>query len=258
MEFRELERPAGRVSPGGAVRRVTRAISVTSGAVAGPDRRSREMPAWMAAGLGGPAKSAGASRSERSVMQPGEEEQTAGGGSSGASGGGSAAPAAPVGCNCTPGSVQIKNVSSYRDGKLYGHKFDVEVELTYTKAAAGPGQDAQLLWFERTDRPPAWQGLSANVWNDMFALFPTSPTFDGWTKNRTKPCPGTETATIHDPPAASVDMPARTLEFDLYVRGQQVSHNAQAKQVLEPDGKGGVKTQTFTVLPSNAGPAAGP
>lgn len=189
---------------------------------------------------------------ERSVEMPGEEEQTVDGGTPAPS-----APA-PAGCDCVPSSVQIKNVSPYRRGKLYGHEFDVEVALTYSAAASGPGTDAQLFWFERTDRAPAWQGLRPNVWNDMFALFPTSPTFDGWTKNRTKPCPGNETATIHDPPAASVDLPARTLEFDIYVRGQRISHNARAKQVLEPDGKGGVKTQTFDVLPSALGPLAGP
>lgn len=189
---------------------------------------------------------------ERSVAMPGEEEQTVDGGTPG--------PRAPAtaGCDCVPSSVQIKNVSPFRRGSLYGHEFDVEVALTYVAAASGPGTDAQLFWFERTDRAPAWQGLKPNVWNDMFALFPTSPTFDGWTKNRTKPCPGSETATIHDPPAASVDLPARTLEFDIYVRGRQISHNARAKQVLEPDGKGGVKTQTFEILPSALGPLAGP
>jgi hypothetical protein len=187
---------------------------------------------------------------EKSVERPGEEEQTIDGGTP--------APKAPAGCDAVPSSVQIKNVSPYRSGKLYGHRFDVEVALTYFAAASGPGTDAQLFWFEKTDRAPAWQGLSPNVWNDMFALFPTSPTFDGWTKNRTKPCPGSETATIHDPPSASVDLPARTLEFDIYVRGQQISHNARAKQVLEPDGAGGVKTQTFTILPSALGPLAGP
>jgi hypothetical protein len=158
-----------------------------------------------------------------------------------------------------PSRVEIKNVSAFRNGKMYGHKFDVEVDVEYFAAASGPGTDAQLFWFEKSDRPPAWYGASAkNVWTDLFTKFPTSPTFDGWTKNRTKPCPGKETATIKDPPAASVDLPARTLEFDIYVRGLKVSHNARAKQVLEPDGAGGVKTQTFEILPSALGPGAGP
>jgi hypothetical protein len=195
-------------------------------------------------------ESSGAVHQEQSVEMSGEEEQTVDGGTP------TPVPASTA-CDCIPSSVQIKNVAPYRRGKLYGHEFDVEVALTYS-AASGAGSDAQLFWFEKTDRAPSWQGLSANVWNDMFALFPTSPTFDGWTKNRTKPCPGNETATIHDPPAASVDMPARTLEFDIYVKGQNISHNARAKQVLEPDGAGGVKTQTFDILPSALGPLAGP
>lgn len=190
-----------------------------------------------------------------SVEMPGEEIQTVDGGSSG-SGSGSGV---PTGCDCVPSSVQIKNVSPYRSGKLYGHRFDVAVQLDYFPAPSGStGQDARLYWYEKTDSPPPWQGLRPNVWNEMFALFPTSPTFDAWTKNRTKPCPGNETATIKDPPAESVDRPARTLEFDVYVRGSNISHNARAKQVLEPDGAGGVKTQTFTVLPSALGPLAGP
>jgi hypothetical protein len=188
---------------------------------------------------------------EKSVEMPGEEEQGVDGGTPAPK-----APA-PAGCDCVPSSVQIKNVSATRSGKLYGHKFDVEVALTYF-AAAGPGTDAQLFWFEKLDRPPAWYGVAPNVWTDLFPRFPTSPTFDGWTKSRTKPCPGSETATITDPPVASVDLPARTMEFDIYVRGQRISHNARAKQVLEPDGKGGVKTQIFEILPSALGPLAGP
>ena len=151
---------------------------------------------------------------------------------------------------CKPTSAAIKNVQQLRNGDLYGHEFDFVVGLTYTKLGkdATASSDATLEWWEKTDRPPAWQtAVAKNTWNDMFALFPGSPTFDGWTKGRTKPIPGNETATIHDPPAASVNMPARTLEFDLKVKGGGATVAATAKQVLEPDGKGGVKTQTFKV-----------
>lgn len=192
-------------------------------------------------------------RRERSVEMPGEEEQTVDGGTPPAA---PVAPAAPSGCDCVPSSVTIKNDRAFQRGKLYGHSFDVVIALGYFARTSGASQDATLQWLEKTDRAPSWQGLTANTWNDMFDLFPGSPTFDGWTKNRTKPCPGTETATITDPPAASVDLPARTLEFDITVRGQHIGHNARAKQVLEPDGSGGVKTQTFTVLPSRLGPGA--
>jgi hypothetical protein len=187
---------------------------------------------------------------EASVEMPGEEEQTVDGGT----GGGSAASA---GCDCVPRQVAIKNVQPLREGKLYGHSFDVAISLDYLTPPAGrAGQDAQLIWREKMDRPPSWYGTAPNnnTWNDMFLRFPASPTFAGWTTNRTKPCPGSEVATITDPPKASVDLPARTLEFDISVVGLQARHNAQAKQVLEPDGHGGVKTQTFTVLPSLLGP----
>lgn len=189
---------------------------------------------------------------EGSVEMPGEEEQTVNGGTRTPR-----TPARSAGCDCVPSSVTIQNVQPFRRGPLYGHSFDVAINLGYFTPPRGrAGQDAQLIWREKTDRAPAWQGLTPNTWNDMFALFPGSGTFAGWTTNRTKPCPGAEVATITDPPAASVHLPARTLEFDIYVLGQRISHNARAKQVLEPDGSGGVRTQTFTVLPSYLGPAA--
>jgi hypothetical protein len=160
-----------------------------------------------------------------------------------------AAPAAPNFCKAVPTAASIKNVQKTTDGKLYGHEFDFSIDLTYTKLAASAthDQDAKLEWMEKVSDPPSWQtAVTANTWNDMFALYPTSPTFDGW-KNRTKPCPGTETAAIHDTPATSVDLGARTLSFNLKVTGDSVTKSATGTQVLEPDGHGGIKTQTFTV-----------
>jgi hypothetical protein len=156
---------------------------------------------------------------------------------------------APSFCQCTPTSAEIKNIKKTSSGKLYGHEFDFVVGLTYAKAASGAtaSTDCTLEWWEKTDSPPAWQtAITANTWNDMFKLYPTSPTFDGWTKNRTKPCPGSETATIHDTPANLTDLPSRTLEFNLKAIGGGVTKSATAKQVLEPDGRGGITKQDFT------------
>lgn len=188
------------------------------------------------------------SGSENSVAPPGEamdEESTVPDGGTKSP----PPPPPPTYCQATPTSASIKNVTKTSSGKLYGHEFDFVVDLTYSKlgSTATKDEDATLEWFEKTSRPPAWQTvIKKDTWNDMFALYPTSPTFDGWTKNRTKPCPGKETATIHDTPNASVDLPARTLEFNLKVTGGGVTKSATATQVLEPDGKGGIKTQTFT------------
>lgn len=150
-------------------------------------------------------------------------------------------------CKCTPTSAAIKNVKKLNNGTSYGHEFDFEVGLTYaTDASAAASTDCTLEWWEKTSRPPAWQTvITAGTWNDMFALYPSSPTFAGWTA-RTKPCPGSETAKIHDPPAADTSMPARTLEFDLKVKGGGVTKSATGKQTLVPDGKGGITTQDFT------------
>jgi hypothetical protein len=188
------------------------------------------------------------SRSEATIAPPGaamDEESTV------PDGGTKSPPASPppTFCQATPTSASIKNIKKTSAGKLYGHEFDFVVDLTYSKlgSTASKHEDCTLEWFEKTSRPPAWQTvIKKDTWNDMFALYPTSPTFDGWTKSRTKPCPGKETATIHDTPNASVDMPARTLEFNLKVTGGGVTKSATATQVLEPDGKGGIKTQTFT------------
>lgn len=163
-------------------------------------------------------------------------------------GGTTPTPAAPSFFQCTPTSAAIKNIKKYTSGKLYGHEFDFVVDLTYSKLGAGAtkDEDAKLEWWEKTDRPPSWQTtVKKDAWNDMFALVPTSPVFSNW-GSRTKTAPGSETVTLHDPPAASVDMPARTLEFNLKVIGGGKTEAATGKQVLEPDGKGGIKTQTFT------------
>ena len=201
-------------------------------------------------------------------MMPGEEEQGTNGGGGGGGGGaaaaaaaagaaGAAAGAAAVTCDCVPRYVRISNAQPVRRGVLYGHSFDVSVLVNYVAAPAGrAGRDAQLIWRETSDRPPAWYGVGANTWVNLFPLFPASPTFAGWTANRAKPCPGQEIATMTDEPLANVNLPARTIDFDIYVEGLQISHNARARQVLEPDGRGGVRTQTFTILASALGPGA--
>jgi hypothetical protein len=180
---------------------------------------------------------------EGTVVMPGEEEQTQAPPTSGSA----APPSAPAGCRCCPVSMEIQNVNPYRTGNMYGHSFDVVIGLEYdVPPGRGSPIDCELVWRERTDRPPTWQGVEPNTWNDMFKLFPGSPVFAPWT-NRTKPCPGTETVTLTDPPATSVNRPARTLEFDLDVRGRTCgTQTVRAKQVLEPDGAGDIKTQTFS------------
>lgn len=158
------------------------------------------------------------------------------------------AQALPSFFQCTPTSAAIKNVKKLNSGKKYGHEFDFVVDLSYSRlgAPAIMDDDAKLEWWEKTDRPPDWQTtVKKDTWNEMFALFPTSPVFNNW-HSRTKPTPGKETVSLHDPPAASVDKPARTLEFNLKVIGTGATVSATGKQVLEPDGKGGIKTQSFT------------
>src|SRR5262249_9139085 len=92
-----------------------------------------------------------------------------------------------------------------------------------------------------------------NVWYDMTKDPETAGSFTAW-NSRTKPCPGSETSTDTDPPEASLDLPARTLEFDITVTSgagckcANASKNLTAKQVLEPtaDPTPAIKTQEFT------------
>lgn len=152
-------------------------------------------------------------------------------------------------CCCCVDDVKIQNISKYRNGDLYGHKFDLVADLEY-KETDKAASDCNLIWEEKTNRV-YYPTMKVNDWNDMFKLLPTSPTFDPWTKGRKKPCPGKETMTITDPPGANVNLPARTLEFRINVGGSDCGcaksgKKVTAKQVLEPDGKGGIKTQDFT------------
>ena len=153
-------------------------------------------------------------------------------------------------CCCCVNDVHIENINNYTQGQLYGHRFDLIAELEHKNSDRDGMRDCRLKWEEKTNRI-YHHTMIVNKWNDMFALLPTSPTFDPW-RNRTKPCPGKETVTINDPPAASVNLPARTLDFRITVESAadcsctSASKTVTAKQVLVPDGAGGITTQTFT------------
>ncbi|MCK4342130.1 MAG: hypothetical protein KAY37_10460 [Phycisphaerae bacterium] len=125
-------------------------------------------------------------------------------------------------CCCCVEDLEIKNIKKIDNATHWGHSFDAVIDLEYKKWDR-EFADCTLEWWERTDLPPAWQtrlGIKAWTWNDLYARFPTSPTFDGWTKNRKKPCPGKETATITDPPALGKRPGrnvSRTLQFAIKV-----------------------------------------
>lgn len=107
-------------------------------------------------------------------------------------------------CCCCVEDLTIGNVRRIpqEDQSLplhIGHSFDVTAKLRY-KEWKGNFAGCKVEWWEWTDLP-AFKGLQANKWNDMYALFPQSPTFDPVTKNRKHPCPGLEPVTINDRPA---------------------------------------------------------
>lgn len=155
-------------------------------------------------------------------------------------------------CGCIE-DIKIKNIKKINSGRSYGHSFDTAFSLKYVKTK-GEANDATLEWWEKTNRGyTAAMGAANNVWYDMTQDPETSDSFTAWA-GRSKPCPGKETVTDTDPPKASLDRPARTLEFKITVKsgsGCECAHESKtltAKQVLEPtaDKVPKVKTQTFT------------
>lgn len=159
------------------------------------------------------------------------------------------------GCSCCVETLAIQNASSIMGGGRYGHKFDLVAGLDHQQTNKKGFQDCILKWEEKSSRPSIWQAqnhkMKPNIWYDGFARVPTSPTFDGWTKKRNKPCPGKETATITDDPSISVNAEARTLQFRLTVKSSSgcesptQSLTVTARQVLEPDIKGVMQTRSF-------------
>jgi RHS repeat-associated protein len=118
-------------------------------------------------------------------------------------------------CACVV-DVHIANVHKFADGNLYGHRFDVAIMLRYKYTSSLKEGDAQLLWEEKSDNPPDWQGLTPNRWNEVFALFPTSPTFNPWNFKERK-CPGWVSLTITDRPAEFLGN-SRVLNFRITVK----------------------------------------
>ncbi len=144
-----------------------------------------------------------------------------------------------TGCACCVSSVSIGNVTTIDNATHMGHSFDAVIDMTYPVVLRSPGSGhCTLQWFERTN-VPAFPGVQPNVWTDMFALMPTSPTFNPW-HNRTETCGGRWPVTITDPPSLGKRpgrTVTRTLDFNIVVSSsssgcRNVSKNATATQVL--------------------------
>jgi hypothetical protein len=156
-------------------------------------------------------------------------------------------------CGCIE-DIKIQNITKINSGRSYGHSFETVFSLSYDETE-GAANDLTLEWWEKTNRGyTARMRAANNVWYDMTQDPETSGSFASSWSSRTKPCPGKETITDTDPPTASLDLPARTLEFKITVKSgagckcTNASKTLTAKQVLEPtnDTPPKVKTQSFT------------
>ena len=126
-------------------------------------------------------------------------------------------------CECVE-RVQLNHVQKYKNkyNVDFGHEFDIVVTLKLTPSKGSGIENATLQWNEKVKPPPSWQtqnpGFQPGQWNDMAALFPTSPTFDPWhNRGNNKPadCSGSYTVTIHDILGDIFGNPRRTLDFPI-------------------------------------------
>jgi RHS repeat-associated core domain len=174
-------------------------------------------------------------------------------------------PGGPGACNACcacPDSITIKNVTTINGpiagypGSWWGHGFDVEVCLTYTRASSAGSLSGppSLQWFERSSR--TIPGIPPNTWNDMFVAVPNNGQAQQW-NNRKEPCPGKKCFTVHDTPAiaqtAAFTAPQH-LEFKITVNGScstciPMSKTVTAVQDLTLNANGTPATGTFTVSP---------
>jgi hypothetical protein len=159
----------------------------------------------------------------------------------------------PCYCCCIK-DIRIENLKSQDFKAAFGHSFDVTVTYEYVKAdKAISNPDCQLAWHENANRlsgPGSVLGAKPNEWNDMYKLASWSTMFHGWNSRLKQP--GEEmTRTIPDAPVITGDSAKRVLYFAIRVDSAKgcpctiISMETYATQTLEPDGKGGVKTQSF-------------
>jgi len=104
---------------------------------------------------------------------------------------------------CCVKSANIENVKAL-GRPLWGHSFDVAIELEYFEVTTGDEQqagklvDCKLQWFEYTDKPYAF-GQPANEWADLNLMWGSiASTLRPW-RNRAKEV-GKETTVIRDTP----------------------------------------------------------
>jgi hypothetical protein len=156
-------------------------------------------------------------------------------------------------CGCVE-DITIGNIKKINADRSYGHSFDTSFSMSYVETD-GADNDLTLEWWEKTNRGyTANMRAANNVWYDMTKDPETIPSFNNSWGSRKKPCLGKETIKDTDPPTASLDLPARTLEFKIVVKSgsdckcKETSKTLTAKQVLEPtaDTPPKVKTQKFT------------
>ncbi|TFI56931.1 DUF4157 domain-containing protein [Sphingomonas parva] len=146
----------------------------------------------------------------------------------------------PSSCPCCITGLSIANITRIDNATHMGHSFDLQIAMD--RPSSGPAGECVLEWWEKTD-VPAIPGHPPNTWTDMFANFPTSPTFAPW-HNRGTTCSSSQGVTINDPPSLGKRAGrtvTRTLEFRLVVNSMpassdsgcaEASKQVTAKQVL--------------------------
>jgi hypothetical protein len=155
---------------------------------------------------------------------------------------------------CCIKDIRIENIKPVGNKAFLGHAFDVTVKYEYIKADKTlSAPDCQLAWREKANRlsgPAESLGAKPNEWNDMYKRASWGAMFYGW--NTRLKQPGEEmTRTVPDAPSITYGSEKRVLYFAIRVDSAKgcpctiISMEAYATQMLESDGKGGVRTQRF-------------
>ena len=150
--------------------------------------------------------------------------------------------------------AQIVNVGSYRNSRLIGNEFTVEVSITRTKS--DKGGNATMYWFERfSSTPPSLYkdyGITQrNRFYNVYSLLPYSlaPAFQRWDQRHlTIDCPGSGVVNLRDTPSGRSYM-FRVLDFKIVFinpRGcPEHRITIEAQQIIDPEGAEGKGTSTF-------------
>ena len=157
-------------------------------------------------------------------------------------------------CCCCVDKLDIKNIVKLNNLPMYGHSFDIVIEMSYKKVEFKNRGTCKLTWREKINIWPNFlinAGAVNGQWANITSIYYQTPVFDPW-RNRARPCPGKNTITLTDIPQynTNINNPRkRVLKWEIIVESSkncQCTHNklvVKATQTLEHNAQNIVITQ---------------